>query len=99
MCIDADEERADMLQDTIHELRFYQMMMMNLIVMHVNFEFDNEDRSQSTISFQKNGNLKLQNSYSDLKFFLNAFPALFLYDIDEHFNQMITNVFFNQYVK
>ena len=84
MCININEKRADMLQDTIHELRFYQTAMMNLTVTHVNFKFNNEDKSQSTISFQKNGNLKLQNSYSDSEFFLNAFSAFFFYNINEH---------------
>ena len=95
MCINVNEKRADMLQDTICELKSYQTMMMNLTVTHVNFESDNEDRPQSTISFQENGNLKSQNSYFDLKFFLNAFSALFPYDIDGHFGQIITNVFFD----
>ena len=75
------------------------MTMMNLAVMHVNFKFNNENKFQLIISFQENGNLKLQNSYSNSEFFLNAFSALFFYDIDEHLNQTIINVFFNQYVK
>ena len=86
MCIDVNEEKINMLQDIICELKSYQIMMMNLIVTHVNFEFNNENRSQLMISFWENGNLKLQNSYFNLKFFLNAFSALFLYDIDEHFS-------------
>ena len=60
------------------------MIIINLTITHVNFKFNNENRFQSMISFQRNDNLKLQNSYSDSEFFLNAFSALFSYDIDEH---------------
>ena len=51
ICINVDEKRINVLQDTIYELKFYQTIMMNLTMMHVNSEFNNEDRSQSTISF------------------------------------------------